>query len=358
GELARGITLVGAGIPSPYGSLEGEKGLTRHGTSLSSFKYGASVLFWDGKADENLLTFRGTVGFALRDLSLIGNDRVKVLVAIDSIPNFGSGLAEFQRVLFARADCAMECGGQGPNMNAADMSFIDVQVFDCQTGFRTCQYENVDYYFLRPMFMGCGTALHFKRGGSAEVTAMATRRTALICAIDGANMAHGNFHFSGLRVDVNAAVRTNVISEDGRWDRPEPPNAVVLKAKGEANVKFTALNVVGRKQAIDSTTPLFFLDSHVQVCVESSMLTGPVAILRGAGKAAPTWIQFDQCRFRINSDPRKSIQLDEYSGFELRNCQITTEEDPASGKWDNTETEFVSSLVRLPGKLSWTLKEK
>jgi len=114
----------------------------------------------------------------------------------------------------------------------------------------------------------------------------------------------------------------------------EPQAGTVwLDAKGEATVKFSSL--LTTCMAVGSATPRFVLGPSVSVTIDSSMISGNIAKLTGSAKGPPTWLQLNNCRIRYHSDPRTDIECDEYSGFEIRNCQV--------------ENEFIHLLTHLPG---------
>lgn len=345
----KNLTLVGAGSVSPYGGLPGDdaRPLPPGGTPSTPVPFGPTQLIWGGAEGGTLLEWTSADGVVLRHLALIGSDKAGTLLSINSAPGTGSGLGTLERCLFTRARIGIECGQNGINANAADLTLTDLMFFDLGVGFKTTQSQNVDYCFIRPMAFACGCALWFAQGGSADVYSLATRRTPLVIRIDGGGIQNGTFHFSNLRVDVNS-VGTNVLGGNP-WSHEYPARPVVLLAKGEVNVKFTSLCVMGERR--DRETPIFSLDTHAQVSVESSMLSGPVAVLRGKAGNLPTWIQFDQCRFRMGADPRE-ILCDEFSGYELRNCSVTVEADPSKGNYAPIEKTFIPSLSRLPTRLT------
>ena len=73
--------------------------------------------------------------------------------------------------------------------------------------------------------------------------------------------------------------------------------------------------------------------------------------LTGNEKDGPTWIQFENCRFRVVADPRKRISCDEYSGFEIRNCVVTEDSFDKKGNYSRGKTIMIRELIKAPKQM-------
>lgn len=121
-------------------------------------------------------------------------------------------------------------------------------------------------------------------------------------------------------------------------------------ASGETNVKMTAVQTTACAifgEEGDLETPAFILGPRASVLVESSQITGKIARLRGDPTRVPTWITFDNCRFRCGSDPRRDIEADDASGYRFRDCVVTID-DVRAETCKPTEQIMLPELVKLP----------
>jgi hypothetical protein len=322
------IVIRGMGIPN--GSPP------EYSKSRNRTPRGPSQIIWDGPQGGVMFDVTGVCGFELSRLVLSGAEKAGVLMKVNSFRGNASALFMVDRVVFADADTGVECGSTIP-VCASDMTFMDCHFTNLKTGFRTMNGQNLNYLFLRCGAGWTETVYHFAQGGSAVWNLGYTYHTGKVIKIDSGGINAGNFEINGFRPDGMS------------W---QGQRTVFLEAKGEVNVKVSGLCSTCTGPLVplqDKANPLFILGPSAQVSVEASMLSGPVARLTGKENAAPTWLQFDNCRFRFLSDPRK-IEHDAHSGYELRNC--TVNEDRAEGdKYVGGRTIMIPHRVRYPSQV-------
>jgi hypothetical protein len=329
-RLTRTLTLDRAGRAS---QVRGEGAYIGDGTR------GQTTLLWDGPEGQPLFDIRGYLGLRLAELRLDGNRKAGILLRVNSVPGVGTGLWYFERLTLMHADTGFEFGKDFDSC-AGDMTFADCNVSHMRTaGFRTMAFQNVDYLFLRCITSWCPIGYHFARGGNAHFLLPCFGRVRTAIKVDSGGINGGVFSVAGMQLE-----NFNYDSEQKRL--------VILEAAGEVNAAFTAIctgcgNVWGTNA--DFTTPNFILGPSAQVSVRDSMVSGRVATLTGAEKDVATWIEFDNCRFRCASDPRKDIAVDRYSGFELRNCHVSLD-DTVHTPYRVTETLMIPHFVRYPAQ--------
>lgn len=324
----KSVEILGSGVPSPFAAL----------FLPDKPPAGPTSLVWDGSEGETLMTIRSTSGIRIRDIVFNGRGKAGILVSVDSPrgkPWDGAAAHHtWERVIFANAAKGFVCGTD-TTLNSANMSFYDSAFIDCEIGFMTTGCQHLLYAFHRCKTTGSEIAFYFKSGGCATWNLCESYHTGKYLKIDEGGINAGTFHLTGFRPEP--------------WPKTDK-RTILLEAKGEANVKFTALDSTAcglnaRKSGRiltpgDTATPLFVLGPHVSVSVEASIICGPIARLAGSDAAVPTWIQFDNCRFRILSDPRKDIVAEGNSGYEFRNSMVTTKE----------EKFMIKHLVKYPGE--------
>jgi hypothetical protein len=299
----------------------------------------ATQIVWDGPEGGTLFDIWGAGGLQMHDLGLIGSGKAGVLISVNSPRAHGAGRYTFERMTLVGAEVGFETGNDS-HINSADMTFLDVHFVRLKTGFRTMSVQNVDFTFIRPRVIGCELGLHFHKGGNAEANSLFGIGVKEVVRIDSGGINAGTFFFSNMRIDVNYSFKD-----------PETgiaPRSIILRAKGETNVKFSALDVICGNAMRGDRTPAFILGPHANVSVASSIISGKVAELTGNPDAPPTWIQFDNCRFRVFSDPRE-IEHDAASGFELRNCVIV-EDEKVDGKYVQKRNVFVPHFAKYPSQ--------
>jgi len=333
-DTARSLVIFPPGIYRVTDTLQLEPRhayLVLQGTgAVASFGRGATALLYDGPAGKHLIDSVGAGFMEIRNLFLDGNEKANVLLRINATPDHshGGGWWTLYRVVFRGADTGIECGGAS-SICAADMTFYDIEFLQLKTGFRSMNGQNLDYVFIRPHACSVGTVLHFQQGGCSEAVSLFAINCPKIVQIDSGGINAGTFHFSNMRIDVNDPVAT-------------APKPIILEAKGETVVKFSALDVICQNAfAGDDRTPCFIIGSQAQVQVDSSMLTGKIAKISGGG-----WLQLNNCRFRVHADPRK-IECDADSGFEVRNCLYVADQG-FNDQYNVLSSKYITRYRRLP----------
>lgn len=324
--------------------IEGTGGVDSFGTNPTPDKRrqglakGATQIFWDGPEGGLMFDIADNAGMQIKNICFNGDDKADTIITVNS-PKGGSGRYTFTNITLANAKYGFVCGNKS-HRNSADMTFIDLCMVSLQTGFKTMSVQNVDYLFLRPRANGVELVLHFEAGGNAEASSLFGIGCREIVRIDTGGINAGTFFFSNMRIDHNNKFKN---------ERGESAKPIILRAKGETNVKFDALDVICvNAMKSDPETPAFILGPGAQVAVDSSMITGAVATLTGRADDVPTWIQFNNCRFRVLANPTE-IKHDEFSGFELKNC-VWAEDKIENDKYVRVKNWFIPKYVKLPAK--------
>jgi len=206
-----------------------------------------------------------------------------------------------------------------------------------EIGLEAFSVQNLCYRIESPEIGYVGTAFRFHGGGSVEATGVNAHHTDVIFDIDKCGINSGTYNL------------VNVRPEQG--SRQKGRRTVLLKASGEVNINLigaqtTTGGVMG--EDADHETPAFLLGPSANVLVSASQITGKVAKLTGAAADVPTFLSFQNSRFRIGADPLGGgIEHDEHSGFRLTDCQVTLDEEK-DGKYRGLSFGYISSHVVLP----------
>lgn len=275
-----------------------------------------------------LLDAYGVFGLQLRDLLLDGRERAGVLLRVNSLDSanqdpailelpehrgrdgrkgaYGiraSGVWSIERVRFINAQTGMECGGDSWTC-AADMTLVDVTFSKCSTGFASLADQNLNYAFVRPNVAYCDIGLHFRNGGSVSAAMLNGHSCGVAVKIEKGGINAGAFDFSGVRVEAR--------TYQGRRTR-------LFDVAGETNVRIssmitTCMGLTGDHLADENAPgvalPLIRVDRGAMVLVQASLLSGPLAEVRGGG-----WLAFDNCRFRVMADPRGDVICEDGGGY-------------------------------------------
>jgi hypothetical protein len=320
---------------------------------IGGSKIGSTLLIWSGPKGENMIEAWGCHGFELHDLKLDGQNKCGTLIRLNSIDGpayakkcnwtneklpvsyfykYGQkATAEniFERVYLYKADIGISMGDCS-YICTSDMTFSDVTFRECGTGLITNSPQNLVYHFTRTNILFCDTGLYFKRGGYVTSTNLGGSGGGIAIRIGKQGINSGTFNFTGVRVEAEMfkGKRTQMLLAEG----------------GEANIKITSMIVTcqglfGKKS--DRQQPMFVVKGGAHVVVENSLITGNVAELEGG------WLQFDNCRFRVVSDPRK-IKYDEKSGFELNNCVVVEDKFDENEKYITGKTVMIDRFIKRP----------
>lgn len=262
---------------------------------------GVSSLVWAGPKGGTMLQLVGSGGIKISDLTFLGEGIAGKGITVNSPAAYGFGDAMFSRLMFTNMNTGIACGTHS-YICSGDITLMDTSFQSCHTGFLTLSDQNLDYLFLRCTAVNCNTALHFYKGGSVDGQLFTTYNVHTVVQIDHGGINAGTYCFDAMRVDG-----------DGTHFR-----TVVLRAKGETNVHFTSLDLIISGVQRFPKVPAFILGPTANVDVSSSLITGNVAVLTGSKSGPPTWIQFNNCRFRQN--PLPLMKCDAYAGYAFTNC--------------------------------------
>lgn len=310
-----------------------------------------TVLRWDGEKSGFLMDTYGVMGLHIKDIAFDGQNKCNVLLRMNSLDNSnkdkalikkygsrGAALWTLERVMFENAATGFQCGGDSW-ICASDMTLIDVDFSKCKTGFVTLMDQNLNYNFIRPGVSQCDIGLHFKRGGNVTTTMLSGYACGYAIKIEKGGINAGTFNFIGTRVETR-------IYKNRR--------TAILYAKGESNINFTSLvttcmglSEVAKKSVEygtkpDHSTALFTIRSGAMVKVTSSLISGPIADMKGK-----CWLEMDNCRFRFLADPRKDIYHDSNAGFEIRNSFLV-QDKIENNKYKIENQLFITNYRILP----------
>lgn len=312
-----------------------------------------TVLRWDGAESGILMDTYGIMGLQIKDIAFDGQNKCKVLLNVNSLDkdnrdqslrkkygSRGAGLWMLQRVSFSDAETGYLCGSDSWTC-AADVTLIDLNFHNCKTGFASLMDQNLNYNFIRPDVSKCDIGLYFKRGGSVTTTMLTGYDCGYAVKIDNGGLNAGTFNFLGTRVETR-------IYKNKRTS--------ILYAKGESNINFTSLVTTcmgltknsdkisveyGKKP--DLNTALFTIREGAMVKISSSLISGPIADMKGK-----CWLEMDNCRFRFLADPRKDIIHDDNAGFEISNSFLV-QDKMENKKYKIDKRLFITKYRILPG---------
>lgn len=307
-----------------------------------------TTLAWDGPKGGTMIAVWAQMGLQMYDLMLDGRNKAGILFGVNSTDKqtkdttwskkYGQAAASgfhLERMKFFNAEIGVDLSSDS-YINSDCIDFINPGFAYLKIGFRGNSEQNLVYLFQRPDFGWVDTGFVFIGGGYATASLVNCHHVDVVFHISGCGINSGVFELSTVRNE-----------QGGRTTNKHP---ITLIASGEANIKFTGLqttcNGVFGPEA-DLETPTFILGPSANVVVEASMLSGKIAKLTGSSKDVPTWIEFNNCRFRAASDPQKDISADEYSGYAFRNC-IVTKDDTRGKEYKIFSYTMLPYLVKYP----------
>lgn len=338
-------------LPEHYGlQLVGE------GSVLPNGPYGSLVprsakLLWGGEKGGVLLQARAVKHLRAENLILDGGKSARILVRVNSIDQnnsdeswikkygaCGAGGFFFQHVKLQHAETGIVLSDDS-YICSDTSSFINLMMEKLETGFEARSEQNLAYYFERPDIGYVGTAFKFIGGGSVTAIGVNCHHTDVVFDIEKTGINSGTYEL------------VNVRPEQGARQKGKRP--VSLKASGEVNVHMVGLQTLANEVMgpnPDLETPALILGPSANVLVVSSQITAKAARLTGRPDDLPTFLTFENTRFRIHSDPLGAgIERDANSGFRLRDCQITYDEEK-DGKYRVLSRKFVPDHLAMPGE--------
>lgn len=332
GPRHRHLVIVGSGgvshnLPRPFGEKPGRCAAV-------------TQIVWDGPEGGHLFNVWSVIGLEIRNVALIGHkaggNRAGVLLRVNSQKGRASSQFQLNKVAFLHAQKGIEFGGES-YINSDCSTFIDCGFYGLEVGIHARSEQNVGYLMLRPGFGKCKTAVWFEKGGIVDIITPLTHHIDVFLRIDQGGINGGTYRVTNLHMEQNSCS-----------DRDK--RGTVLIANGETTVEFSALqaNTCGLFGAkADFETPNFILGSSASVLVRASHICGKIAVLKGKPDAVPTWITFENCRFRCASNPKKDIDCDEFSGYRFRDCSVVVD-DTTQEKYKVIDRFFLPDMARFP----------
>lgn len=305
-------------------------------------------LVWGGVKGGVMFDLRATKSLRMEQLILDGAKLAGKLVRINSIDpknhdpswlkKYGQRAStghNFNYVTLSRAEIGISLNDDAYICSDCS-SFVDVSFEHLDVGIDARSEQNLCYLIMRPNVGWVKTAFRFTGGGCVDAIGVNTHHVDTVFDISKSGINSGIYNLSTVR------------SEQGGFTKGKRP--VMLKASGEVNVNLSAVqttcNGIFGKEG-DLTTPAFILGPSANVLVQSSHICGAVASLTGNRSDVPTFITFQNCRFRCFSDPMKTIKTDSFSGFRLRDCQISRDAE-VEGKYKVLQRDFVADYYKAP----------
>jgi Pectate lyase superfamily protein len=248
-----------------------------------------------------VLSIEGANGFALRDFAIRGISGDAANWALHGlrlrpVHGYGTGTGLVENVSIIYCVDGINCGSDGPNENAADVSFVRCDVDSCQNGFRAEQSQQLNYDFYGCSFGHLGTCIYLNSGGNVYASLLATYDVQRLVYVGESGENIGSTTIVNARLDGNA-YRT-VLYEMG-------PNAIGAQATfidvrqitstpaGGARIKlgpYSTFHLIGGRNLCTVNQgggPLFNLTSagagHCSILVEETGL--PVAFVD-----PPQWV--------------------------------------------------------------------
>ncbi|MCF7849145.1 MAG: glycoside hydrolase family 55 protein [Kiritimatiellales bacterium] len=321
-------------------------------------KIGSTVLFWDGEENQDMIEAWGVTGLEMYDLRLDGKGRCGTLIRLNSIDGphyikqletdeqttdirrdylrrFGqsaTGDNRFERLYLTDANTGMSLG-DASYICTSDMTFVDLGFRNCKTGFITHSPQNMVYHFIRPNFLFCNTGMYFKRGGFVTCSNLGGSGGEVAIRIGAQGINNGTFNFRGVRVEAEMfeGKRTQMLLAEGAETHINISSMIV-----------TCQGLFGENS--DRRQPMFVVKNGAHVVIEDSFITGNVARVTGPN---PSWLQFNNCRFRVVSDPR-NIDCEDGSGFEINNCVVVQDKFKDDDEYTIEKTVMIDHFIKRP----------
>jgi len=312
-----------------------------------------SKLLWDGLKNGTLMQVFAMKGLQMKNLVLDGNQSAGSLLRVNSIDQtskekqrlekygrLASSGFRFEHVKFQNADKGILLNDDS-YINSDESTFNDIIFYNLETGFEARSEQNLCYYFNHANAGNVGTVFKFFGGGAVHAVGVNCHHTDVVFDIEKGGINGGVYNLIQVRAEQGA--------------RQKGKRPVSLKASGEVNINMVGLQTMANAvmgPTPDLETPALILGAGANVLVASSMITAKIAKLTGDPADVPTFLTFENTRFRIHSDPLGSgIECDAYSGFRLRDCQISYDEEK-DGTYRILSRKFVADHLSLPSSIT------
>ncbi len=309
----------------------------------------STTLQWDGAEGGILIDCRAHKNLQLRNLTLHGGDKAAALIRLNSADDAnaehprwvkqygqraGTGF-HFELVRLLNADTGILLGDDS-KYNGDLGTFIGLVFAHLETGVKSRATQNLCFSFIRTDFGYVGTAFDFDGGGFLSTSLVNTHHTDTVFNLRNTGINSGVFVLDMVRPEQNS--------------RNPKVRTVALRASGEINIQMTGfMSTASRVFPPDGDphTPLFVLGPGANVQVSSSMVCGAIAELTGSDNDVPTFLTFENTRFRCFSNPDTGITVTGNAGYRLRDCQIT-DDKLEDGKYVITGRRFVADRLQAP----------
>lgn len=293
-------------------------------------------IFYDGSTKSKaVIDCFDMVALKMQNIVLDGYYKTEAVVRINSK---GGGTTHFlfERVKLLRADIGMELGDMH-DFNCADMTFTDLVIIRMKKyAFYVAGYQQLNFVFIRPLIGQVPIGFYFNGGGSSQFIIPTFHKVDTLFKIRRTGISTGAFGINGLWFE-----------QEGYTAKKRP---VFVDVDGECNVTLSAFSTTASQlwgSGGDFETPAFVLNNGAQVTVTGAMISGKIAKLSSKQNTVPSFIQFDNSRFRCASNPFKDIECDDYSGYEFRNCNVTID-DTKGKKYRVIKNIFIPKLAKYP----------
>ena len=293
-------------------------------------------IFYDGsQKSKAVLDCFNMVSLKIQNIVLDGDYKTEAVVRINCK---GGGTTHFlfERIKLLRADIGMELGDMY-DFNCADMTFTDLVIIRMKKyAFYVAGYQQLNFIFIRPLIGQVPIGFYFNGGGSSQFIIPTFHKVDTLFKIRRTGISNGVFGINGLWFE-----------QEGYTSKQRP---VFVDVDGESNVTLSAFSTTASLvwgKGGDFKTPAFIVKNGAQVTVIGSMISGKIARLTSGANKLPSFIQFDNSRFRCASNPFKDIECDDYSGYEFRNCNVTID-DTKGAKYKIIKKIMIPRLVKYP----------
>lgn len=173
-----------------------------------------TILNWTGGASP-MLTSSGA-NWIIDGLRLDGNDTATIGFQLEG--SSGSGNAGFPRITITNCTTAIDCGGVGTNVNAADLNFGKCDIRDCTNGLKVNHSQGVNYVFQSAYFWNVDNGFLFEGGGGLHADYVHCVNIGNILSITGgaADIGSQNGHYAimGGKVDGQQLTTPTIVHCD------------------------------------------------------------------------------------------------------------------------------------------------
>lgn len=269
-----------------------------------------TTLLWDGEEGGTLLRATGVCGLVIRDLNFDGNKRAGILFEAAHEKGWGNMLNFLENVHFFSAKVGIQMGSKPREHTNSDYAFHFITFRSLECGMLVNNDQGVDFLFNYIFALSVKKVLHFANGGNLLVNNAQMTNCALFLEIGGGGRNAGTFLANNVRIEWDRAGSTH----RGQLLRSNPSNQ-------QANVRFIGFTDAQWAWPNNTTEsryyPLMEIGPGTTVVMESSMVSGPLARLRGTAEAGANLL-LETTSFS-NGRPEDFIEANAQGFFQLVN---------------------------------------